>query len=102
MQGSGWTDPPLLSHPSQTAHIGSRTYELFYAGEQIKTIAWREGSAAYWIENTLTNSVGPREMLAMAEQTQPVISPRPKGAQPTAATSTPRVSLPRESSSPRA
>ncbi len=75
VQGSGWTDPPLLSHPSQTAHIGSRTYELFYAGEQIKTIAWREGSAAYWIENTLTNSVGPREMLAMAEQT-------PAGHQP--------------------
>ena len=94
VQGTTWTDPPLLADPSQTVRVGSRTYDLFYAGEQIRTIAWREGSAAYWIENTLTNSVGPREMLAMAEQTLPVVSPRPKGAQPTAAIPTPRVSLP--------
>jgi polyisoprenyl-teichoic acid--peptidoglycan teichoic acid transferase len=75
IQGTTWTEPPLLSNPSQTVHIGSRTYGLVYEGEQIKTIAWREGSAVYWIENTLTNSVPPREMLAMAEQTLPVTRP---------------------------
>jgi hypothetical protein len=32
--------------------------------------------ATYWIQNTLTNTVQPREMLAIAEQTQPVVSPR--------------------------
>jgi polyisoprenyl-teichoic acid--peptidoglycan teichoic acid transferase len=74
VQGTTWTDPPLLSNPNQTVHVGSRTYGLFYEGEQIRTIAWREGSAAYWIQNTLTNSVQPREMLAMAEQTLPVVS----------------------------
>jgi LCP family protein required for cell wall assembly len=74
VQGSSWTDPPLLNNPSQTVHIGSRTYSLYYAAEEIRTIAWREGGAAYWIQNTLTNSVQPREMLAMAEQTLPVIS----------------------------
>jgi LCP family protein required for cell wall assembly len=74
VQGSTWTDSPLLSDPSQTVQIGSRTYSLFYAGEEIRTIAWREGNAAYWIQNTLTNSVQPREMLAIAEQTLPVIS----------------------------
>jgi len=74
VQGTTWSDPPLLSNPSQTARIGSRTYGLFYAGEQIRTIAWREGSAVYWIQNTLTNSVPPQEMLAIAEQTVPVIS----------------------------
>ena len=80
VQGTDWTDPPLLADPSQTVHIGARTYSLYYTGEAIRTIAWREGGAAYWIENTLTNSVEPREMLAMAEQTVPVIStgpPRP-------------------------
>jgi len=76
VQGSTWTDPPLLGEPSQTVQIGSRSYSLFFAGEQIRTIAWHEGGAAYWIQNTLTNSVQPREMLAMAEQTRPVISPR--------------------------
>jgi len=85
VQGSAWTGPPLLGHPSQTVQIGSRTYSLFYAGEQIRTIAWHEGGVAYWIQNTLTNSVQPREMLAMAEQTLPVISPRADSAQLTPA-----------------
>ncbi len=77
VQGTTWTAPPLLSDPSQTVRIGSRTYGLFYAGEQIRLIAWREGNAAYWIQNTLTNSIQPREMLAMAEQTLPVVGSRP-------------------------
>jgi LCP family protein required for cell wall assembly len=85
VQGSSWTDPPLLNNPSQTVHIGSRTYSLYYAAEEIRTIAWREAGAAYWIQNTLTNSVQPREMLAMAEQTLPVIS---SGRSTAAATST--------------
>ncbi len=83
VQGSTWTDPPLLADPSQTVQIGSRTYSLYYAGEEIRTIAWHEGDAAYWIQNTLTNSVQPREMLAMATQTVPVVSPRRRSAQVT-------------------
>jgi LCP family protein required for cell wall assembly len=75
VQGSTWTDPPLLADPNQSVRIGSRTYSLYYAGEAIRTIAWDEDGAAYWIQNTLTNSVQPREMLAMAEQTLPVVSP---------------------------
>jgi polyisoprenyl-teichoic acid--peptidoglycan teichoic acid transferase len=74
VQGSNWTDSPLLSNPSQTVQIGSRTYSLYYAAEQIRTIAWHEDGASYWIQNTLTNGVSPREMLAIAEQTLPVIS----------------------------
>ncbi len=80
VQGSAWTDPPMLNSPSQTVQIGSRTYDLYYAGEEIRTIAWHEAGAAYWIQNTLTNSVQPREMLAMAEHTLPVISSRSSAA----------------------
>jgi hypothetical protein len=85
VQGSSWTDSPLLSDPSQTVQIGSRTYSLYYAGEQIRTIAWHEDGAAYWIQNTLTNSIGPHEMLAMAEQTLPVVTLRPNSSQATPA-----------------
>ncbi len=95
VQGTSWTDPPLLSNPSQTVQIGSRTYELYYAGEDLRTVAWSEGGAAYWIQNTLTNSVQPREMLAMAEQTLPVISTRASSAAAAAALSVPHdVKLP--------
>jgi polyisoprenyl-teichoic acid--peptidoglycan teichoic acid transferase len=74
VQGTTWTDPPLLGNPSQTVHVGSRTYGLFYEGEHTRIVAWRERSAAYWIQNTLTNSIPQREMLAIAEQTRPVVS----------------------------
>jgi LCP family protein required for cell wall assembly len=73
VQGTAWSDPPLLANPGQSIRLGSRTYQLFYAGEQIRTIAWHEGSGTYWIENTLTNSIPPRAMLAMAVQTAPVV-----------------------------
>jgi polyisoprenyl-teichoic acid--peptidoglycan teichoic acid transferase len=72
-QGSSWTGSPLLSNPTQEIRVGPRTYGLYYDGEHLKTIAWREGGAAYWIENTLTSNLSPQQMLAIAEQTQPVI-----------------------------
>jgi LCP family protein required for cell wall assembly len=95
VQGSTWTDPPLLSTPSQTVQIGSRTHSLYYAGEAIRTIAWNEAGAEYWIQNTITNGVQPHEMLAMAEQTVPVVSVRPEAAQANGALPTVRsVKLP--------
>ena len=60
VQGTNWTDPPLLSDPRQTVHVGPRTYEVSYAGEHVRVIAWHEGEAVYWIENTLTNYVSPQ------------------------------------------
>jgi LCP family protein required for cell wall assembly len=75
IQGTTWTDSPLLSDPSQEIHIGSRTYSLFYDGEHVKTVAWREGNAAYWIENTLTYSLSPQAMVAIARDTRPIGNP---------------------------
>jgi LCP family protein required for cell wall assembly len=85
VQGTSWTDPPFGS-PSQEVHIGSRTYGLFYTGEAIRMIAWREAGALYWIDNSLTNGVQPREMVAMAEQTRPVIGAAAGSASVPAAT----------------
>src|SRR5439155_11580409 len=80
VQGTSWADPPLLSNPSQAIRAGTRTYELFYEGEQLRTVAWREGGATYWVQNTLTHDLSPREMLAIAEQTTPVVSASPARA----------------------
>ncbi len=81
VQGSTWTDSPLLSDPTQEIHVGSRTYSLYYDGEHLKTIAWREGGGAYWIENTLTNNLSPQQMLAIAASAHPVIGTATAGAQ---------------------
>jgi LCP family protein required for cell wall assembly len=81
VQGTGWSDPPLLRDPGQSTRVGSRTYQLYYAGEQIRTVAWHEAGGTYWIENTLTNSIPPRAMLAMAVQTAPVVGSSGGGVQ---------------------
>ncbi len=72
VEGTAWSEPPLLNNPTEQIPIGSRRYSLYYDGEHIKTIAWHEGGATYWIENTLTNGLSPQDMVAIAEQTVPV------------------------------
>jgi LCP family protein required for cell wall assembly len=94
VQGTNWTDPPLLNDPSQTIRVGPRTYELYYAGEQIRVIAWHEAGAVYWIENTLTENVSPMTLLAIAEQTRPVISTSATVASSASPTSVHSLSIP--------
>ena len=72
VEGTSWSDPPLFNAPFQTLRIGHRTYNLYYDGEKIKTIAWREGGGTYWIENTLSNTLDPETMVAIARETKPL------------------------------
>ena len=78
VQGTTWTDAPLFANPNQTVRVGSRTYLLFYDGSHLETIAWREYGAVYWVHNTLSDSIGNGEMLAIAEQTAPIGAVRTK------------------------
>src|SRR5438105_2740335 len=57
IEGTSWSEPPLLANPSQAIRVGTRTYELFYEGEAMRTIAWHDGPGTYWVENTLTNDL---------------------------------------------
>ena len=70
MRGTTWTRAPILSDPNQSVTVGGRQYELFYSGAHLDVIAWKGDGAAYWIHNTLTDSIGNRELLAIAEQTE--------------------------------
>jgi LCP family protein required for cell wall assembly len=72
VQGTTWTGAPLLADPNQTIRVGTRTYELYYVGSHLQTIAWHQYGAVYWVHNTLTNAVGNGELLAIAEQTAPI------------------------------
>jgi LytR cell envelope-related transcriptional attenuator len=71
VQGTTWTTAPQFDNPDQTVHVGLRTYDLYYEGQSLKLVAWREGGAVYWIRNSLTDAVGNGELLAIAEQTRP-------------------------------
>ncbi len=72
VQGTTWTGPPLLSRPTQTIRVGRRSYQLFYDGGHLATVAWRQYGAVYWVHNTLTDGLGNGEILAIAEQTEPI------------------------------
>lgn len=76
VQGTTWTNAPLFKDPSQTLRIGPRTYDLYYAGSHLQTVAWRQYGAIYWVHNTLTDGVSNSELLAIAEQTAPVAAVR--------------------------
>ena len=66
LQGTSWHDPPILEHPSETRRIGGREYMLFYNGDRLRLVAWRTRRGAYWISNTLLQSVSAKEMLGVA------------------------------------
>ena len=72
VQGMDWTSAPMFASPDQTVQVGSRTYQLYYEGSNLRMVAWREYGAIYWVRNTLTDDVPNSAMLAMAEQTYPV------------------------------
>ena len=72
VQGTTWTDAPLFANPNQTLRAGKRTYELYYDGTSLQMVAWHEYGAWYPVHNTLTDSIGSGELLAIAEQTEPL------------------------------
>jgi hypothetical protein len=66
LQGTSWRNPPILDSPSETRRIGGREYLLFYNGDRLRLVGWRTKKAAYWVSNTLLQSVSAKEMLAVA------------------------------------
>jgi LCP family protein required for cell wall assembly len=75
VQGTTWTDAPLFASPTQTVRVGKRTYQLYYDGANLQMVAWHEYGAVYWVRNTLTDSIDSSELLAIAEQTEPIGTP---------------------------
>jgi hypothetical protein len=62
-----WSDPPILDEPSETRRIGDRDYELFYAGDRLRIVAWQTDQGAFWVSNTLIQSLSDREMIEIAK-----------------------------------
>ena len=66
LQGTTWKDPPILDDPTEERTIGGREYELHYDGDRLRLVAWRTPKAAYWISNTLLQTLTEKQMLAIA------------------------------------
>jgi LCP family protein required for cell wall assembly len=70
LQGTTWKNPPILDDPSETRTVGGRKFELFFAGDRLRLVAWRTPKAAYWISNTLLQTLDKKQMLAIARSTR--------------------------------
>jgi hypothetical protein len=78
LMGTTWTDPPILDNPSETRTIGGRDYDLFFDGDRLRMIAWRTDEAAYWLSNTLIQTLEEDEMIAIADSMAEVAPPKKK------------------------
>ena len=66
IQGSDWTDPPILAAPDERRTLGSRTFELYYDGRHLRRVALQTADGSWWVTNTLTLSLTNAQMLVIA------------------------------------
>jgi polyisoprenyl-teichoic acid--peptidoglycan teichoic acid transferase len=67
IQGTTWTDPPILRNPSSDRRtVHGKHLLLFYDGTRLRLVGWRAHGAAYWISNTLQEELTNDQMLAIA------------------------------------
>ena len=66
VEGTTWSDPPILEKKSESREIDGRIYDLFYDGDRLRLVAWREGGNSYWVSNTLAQTLEEADMLAIA------------------------------------
>ena len=66
VQGTTWSNPPLLRSPSGTRDIAGKKLFLYANGGRLTTVAWHNGPDVYWISNTLTSTIPNPQMVGMA------------------------------------
>jgi LCP family protein required for cell wall assembly len=66
VQGTAWTDPPILAAPDEQRRLGDRTFDLYYDGSHLRRVALRTSEGSWWVTNTLTLGLSNAQMLAIA------------------------------------
>ena len=66
VQGTTWRNPPILAKPTQTQTIGGRQLLEYFNGRKLSLVAWRTPSGAYWVANSLTDSIPSKQLIAIA------------------------------------
>ncbi len=66
VQGTTWTNAPLLRSPTGTRDVNGKRLMLFANGGRLTTVAWRNGPDVYWISNTLTSTIPNPQMVGIA------------------------------------
>jgi hypothetical protein len=66
IQGMTWRAPPILDKPDRVITRDGRRLRLYYDGRKLRLVAWKTRKAAYWVSNTLTQSLSNAQMLDIA------------------------------------
>ena len=61
-----WRAPPILDGPDRTVERRGKTLRLYYDGRRLRLVAWKTRKGAYWVSNTLTQSIGEDQMIEIA------------------------------------
>jgi polyisoprenyl-teichoic acid--peptidoglycan teichoic acid transferase len=72
IQGTAWKDAPILSGPAEIRRRAGRTFEVHKDGDRVRLVAWRTPQGAYWVSNTLLQTLSERQMIEIAESTRPL------------------------------
>jgi polyisoprenyl-teichoic acid--peptidoglycan teichoic acid transferase len=70
IEGMTWKDPPILDNPDQHRRVNGRRFAIYRDGASISMVAWRTPKAVYWVSNTLTRDLTPRQMIGIAASLQ--------------------------------
>jgi polyisoprenyl-teichoic acid--peptidoglycan teichoic acid transferase len=71
VQGTTWSDPPILRHPTQTQTVDGRQLREYGTGSELTLVAFSTPGGTYWVSNTLTNSIPSAELIAIAASMRP-------------------------------
>jgi len=61
-----WSDPPILSDPSETRTMSGREFDIYLDGDRVRLISWHQGDNSYWVSNSLLQTLTNDQMLGIA------------------------------------
>jgi hypothetical protein len=71
VQGTTWSDPPILRRPTRIEVVNGRRLREYGTGSQVSLVAFSTSNGTYWISNTLTDSIPGAELIAIAASMRP-------------------------------
>jgi LCP family protein required for cell wall assembly len=71
VQGTTWSDPPILRHATQTEVVNGRRLREYGTSSELSLVAFSTAGGTYWVSNTLTDSIPGAELVAIAASMRP-------------------------------
>ena len=71
VQETQMPSPPVMQGPTSKIYAGKRTYLLFQDGGVLRYVGFYDNHTWYWISNTFSGALTPKEMVGIAASLQP-------------------------------